>query len=103
MTSRPRSSQAPMKDGLAQIFRGWLLGHAELHSQRAPGNTCLSALGSPSPLGEGRGEGHLEARNTSKGCGAVMRVAPVAMYMLPLHCGDEFKYAETFRLAMALA
>ena len=43
----------------------------------------------------------LEARIASKGCGAVMRVAPVALYMAALTCSDEFKYAETFRLAMA--
>ena len=48
-------------------------------------------------------EDTLEARNPSKGCGAVMRVAPVALYTMPLACGDEFKHAEAFRLAMALA
>jgi ADP-ribosylglycohydrolase len=52
---------------------GWLLGHSELHARRAPGNTCLGALrldrlGTPAdPL------------NDSKGCGGVMRVAPVGL------------------------
>lgn len=50
---------------------GWLIRRQELHSKRAPGNTCLSALRQPE-LGT-------TARpiNDSKGCGTVMRVAPV--------------------------
>lgn len=42
----------------------------DLHTQRAPGNTCLSAL-----LNANLGE---PAGNDSKGCGTIMRVAPVA-------------------------
>lgn len=44
---------------------GWLIEQPELHSRRAPGNTCLSALR------KAGGE-----RNDSKGCGGIMRVAP---------------------------
>jgi ADP-ribosylglycohydrolase len=52
---------------------GWLAGIADLRSRRAPGNTCLSALR------QGR-MGIIEAPlNTSKGCGGVMRVAPVGL------------------------
>jgi ADP-ribosyl-[dinitrogen reductase] hydrolase len=51
---------------------GWLFTIKELHSQRAPGITCLSALEASSSFGE-------PAINNSKGCGGVMRVAPVAM------------------------
>lgn len=50
---------------------GWLVSLPELHSRRAPGNTCLASLRSPSPKGE--------AQNDSKGCGAVMRMAPVGL------------------------
>jgi ADP-ribosylglycohydrolase len=49
-----------------------LLEHEVLHSRRAPGNTCLSALyagGTGSPE---------DQQNWSKGCGGVMRVAPIA-------------------------
>jgi ADP-ribosylglycohydrolase len=54
-----------------------LLEHAVLHSCRAPGMTCLSAL-------EAGGDGSPELRiNGSKGCGGVMRVAPIAA--LPDH------------------
>ncbi len=54
---------------------GWLFGLRALHDRRAPGNTCLSALvaaegfGLPNP-----------ARNDSKGCGGVMRAAPVGLF-----------------------
>lgn len=47
---------------------GWLYTIKELHSQRAPGLTCLSALRNATELGE-------PPRNDSKGCGGVMRVA----------------------------
>ena len=51
----------------------WLLDVKELWSCRAPGATCLDALSS----GE---QGSTERRiNHSKGCGGVMRVAPVGI------------------------
>ena len=52
---------------------GWLYQQEELHSRRGPGNTCLSALGS--------GEFGTTDRpvNDSKGCGGIMRVAPVGL------------------------
>lgn len=52
----------------------WLVNVPELFSRRAPGNTCTAALrekeyGTPeNPI------------NSSKGCGGVMRVAPVGLY-----------------------
>ena len=56
----------------------WLLDVPELYSRRAPGNTCLSALEQ-----EQAGisyEDYIEAkRNHSKGCGGIMRVAPIAV------------------------
>lgn len=52
---------------------GWLYTIQELHSQRAPGLTCLSALRNASELG-------VAASNDSKGCGGVMRVAPVGLF-----------------------
>ena len=49
---------------------GWLIGESFLHARRAPGNTCLAALRVPGPYGR-------LAVNDSKGCGGVMRIAPV--------------------------
>jgi ADP-ribosyl-[dinitrogen reductase] hydrolase len=51
----------------------WLLQQKKLFSRRAPGATCLSAL----QASRGR---VARAMNDSKGCGGVMRVAPVGMY-----------------------
>lgn len=50
-----------------------LLRRPELWALRAPGNTCLSALES------GRLGSPQERINNSKGCGGVMRVAPIGL------------------------
>lgn len=59
--------------GVSVDTDGWLFQQRELHSQRAPGTTCLNALkhysGNPKT-----------ATNNSKGCGGVMRVAPVGLF-----------------------
>jgi ADP-ribosylglycohydrolase len=52
---------------------GWLFHHQQLHAQRAPGITCIQALKSM------KSPGHA-AVNDSKGCGGVMRVAPVGLF-----------------------
>lgn len=44
----------------------------ELNENRAPGGTCMQALRS---IGNNE-----EPKNNSKGCGGVMRIAPVALY-----------------------
>jgi ADP-ribosylglycohydrolase len=52
----------------------WLINVPELHFSRDPGRTCLFSL---------RGEtlGTIDTpHNASKGCGGLMRVAPVALY-----------------------
>jgi ADP-ribosylglycohydrolase len=53
--------------------QSWLMGHADLFHRRGPGETCLSSLRAMRVLGA-------RADNTSKGCGGVMRVAPVGMF-----------------------
>ena len=50
----------------------WLSTLPEMFSVRAPGNTCISALNS---IMHG-----YEVYNDSKGCGGIMRVAPIALY-----------------------
>lgn len=52
---------------------GWLFATEALHERRAPGNTCLGALAVATTLGA-------LAENHSKGCGGVMRVAPVGLF-----------------------
>lgn len=52
---------------------GWLLSIKEMWKVKAPGNTCLSALRS------GKGGTPSQPINNSKGCGGVMRVAPIGL------------------------
>ena len=55
-------------------FPSVLLDVPELHSLRAPGTTCLTAISQGA-------EGTLEKPiNNSKGCGGVMRAAPVGLF-----------------------
>jgi ADP-ribosylglycohydrolase len=56
---------------------GWLIGVEALHDQRAPGLTCLRALRGPEHGTMG------EPLNDSKGCGGVMRMAPVGLLAAP--------------------
>lgn len=52
----------------------WLSEVPELYAQRAPGNTCMSAIRAGC-------DGTMERPvNWSKGCGGVMRVAPVGLF-----------------------
>lgn len=55
---------------------GWLVAEERLHRRRAPGATCLAALHLPT-LGSIE-----QPPNDSKGCGAVMRAAPVGLVFL---------------------
>ncbi|MFM8392454.1 MAG: ADP-ribosylglycohydrolase family protein, partial [Acidobacteriota bacterium] len=56
-----------------ESFNGWLIGIKDLYSRRAPGLTCLSAL-SAREMGS-----VANPLNNSKGCGGVMRVAPIGL------------------------
>lgn len=65
----------------------WLSQQPEMHFRRAPGNTCLSALG----LG---GNGTMsEPINSSKGCGGAMRVAPIGLIGAGDDTGTVFQLA----------
>lgn len=60
----------------------WLINIPELHAARAPGSTCLSAI-------EQGANGTIEKPiNQSKGCGGIMRVAPIGLYF------DEKQYSQ---------
>lgn len=54
---------------------GWLIREKQLFQRRAPGMTCIHAL---------ENNNHdFKARNDSKGCGTVMRMAPVGLLLGP--------------------
>lgn len=73
---------------------GWLFRQPELHNRRAPGTTCLAALSAMKTPGE-------PARNDSKGCGGVMRVAPVGLFIWRQGLNESLQAA--FRLGTTLA
>jgi ADP-ribosylglycohydrolase len=56
---------------------GWLQAEQWLYARRAPGNTCLSALTDERQGGDAIQQFGGQADNNSKGCGGVMRVAPL--------------------------
>ena len=59
----------------------WLFDVPELYHRRAPGNTCLSALYTRGNTDE---ESYIDHPiNHSKGCGGVMRVAPMGLKFYP--------------------
>jgi ADP-ribosylglycohydrolase/protein-tyrosine phosphatase len=65
----------------------WLAQQKVLWVQRAPGNTCLSAL-------QAGGHGSIDKPiNDSKGCGGVMRIAPVSLV------GEADEPSTVFQLA----
>ena len=78
------------------VNSGWLIQQPALHHRRAPGNTCLSALRAIKSLGDG-------ASNDSKGCGGVMRVAPVGLYLWRRTHAPQAAADEAFELGTELA
>ena len=67
--------------------KGWLAAQPEMHARRAPGNTCMSAL-------DAGGKGSINhPLNNSKGCGGVMRVAPIGLVSKGLKPGQTFQLA----------
>lgn len=57
-----------------QFKNCWIGDLPELNVRRAPGNTCITAL---ERIIQGR-----DPMNNSKGCGGVMRIAPIPLYGL---------------------
>lgn len=79
---RTQCEQYPLCDDNLQSR---LLNVPELFSRRAPGMTCLSAI-------EHGANGTVDNPvNDSKGCGGVMRVAPIGLYF----CGRQVSYEQS--------
>ncbi len=71
----------------------WLVNVPELFSRRAPGNACMAALGSDQ---EGSTKKPI---NNSKGCGGVMRVAPIGLYF----CDSRYSIEDSDRIGAEAA
>lgn len=94
LTAAAAKENQPLYRYVAAAYQNWLITQEqnvpspasdsrlmlvpELYSRRAPGNTCLSALYEARlrPLKE---DPLSEACNHSKGCGGIMRVAPLGL------------------------
>ncbi|HTT11501.1 MAG TPA: ADP-ribosylglycohydrolase family protein [Burkholderiaceae bacterium] len=64
--------------------QSWLMDQPDLFHRRGPGQTCLASLSAMRSLGE-------HAANASKGCGGVMRVAPIGLFHSHWHkASDSF-------------
>lgn len=74
----------------------WIRDFAALNKDRAPGNTCISALQS---LKDDK-----IVHNESKGCGGVMRVSPIGLgYAASAVRGETWKGKDVFQLGSACA
>ena len=72
-----RAMEDPESEGYHTV--SWLSDVPELYSRRLPGNTCLSALKIRKNSDYFAEDYTKDVVNNSKGCGGVMRVAPVGL------------------------
>jgi len=77
---------------------GWLIGNKELFNKRAPGHTCIESLLKAEGIGVPE-----TANNNSKGCGGVMRAAPVGLFMAAGSGSEEESRRQAFRIGCASA
>ena len=77
----------PLPTDNAFILTGWLIKQKDLFARRAPGATCIGSLRRNSHIGA-------PAQNDSKGCGGVMRIAPVGMIFYALSGSNPDARAE---------
>jgi ADP-ribosyl-[dinitrogen reductase] hydrolase len=77
------------------LLNGWLIGHKDLFAQRAPGRTCIESLQGDLEIGS-------PAHNNSKGCGGVMRIAPIGMLFQALTGSNPAAQSENFQRAFDL-
>lgn len=76
MTQMVNFEDKPSDSQQYHSYMSWLCDVPELYSRRAPGMTCLSAL--EDSKRSHRGGFMNDPINDSKGCGGIMRVAPLA-------------------------
>ncbi len=75
----------------------WLTSMDAMRHRRAPGNTCLYAIQG------GVGGTILEPVNNSKGCGGVMRAAPVGIVAHCMRTREQFRNSHRYQWATGMA
>ena len=80
----------------ASAGAGLLLGTAALHARRGPGGTCINSLSERTVASAD------PAVNDRKGCGGVMRMAPVGLFYVD-SSGSGASIWEAFRLGVRFA
>lgn len=76
-TTYEEKCRMPCRKGQDSI--SWLLDVPQLYHRRAPGNTCLDALYGRREVSKSVEDYIAVPLNDSKGCGGIMRVAPLAL------------------------
>ena len=72
------------KDKADGYLLSWLMDIPELYNRRAPGNTCLSSLKRIKDGYKPKEPDYISyPQNESKGCGGIMRVAPLGLAHYP--------------------
>lgn len=79
-------------------MNGWLFTNRELFSRRGPGTTCLSAL-----LALKGSSPYSFADNNSKGCGGIMRAAPIGIFAFAMNTSMDEKRTFAFAAGCASA
>lgn len=74
---------------------GWLIEQKDLFARRSPGRTCIESLRDTSEIGK-------PAQNNSKGCGGIMRIAPIGMIFHALTQSNPDARSENFQHAFDL-
>lgn len=72
----------------------WIHNITGLHAMRAPGSTCMSSIANSSGVGSVN-----NPINNSKGCGGVMRVAPVGCFSASGHLKEKIAMIEAAEIA----
>lgn len=83
LTQEINSPNDQLPERIKNKLTGWLINEQSLYKRRAPGNTCISALR------DGSARSIEQPLNDSKGCGTVMRVAPIGLFF---HNNPEYAF-----------
>ena len=94
-------ADVPFEESFADKAISWLMEVPELYARRAPGRTCIHSMRSFRNGEEHPEDFYASAWNHKKGCGGVMRIAPVALCMNA--CSDDMSRKVAWEAAQVAA